>query len=200
MKHTLLVLIIIILFATLISGCKQDPNNPKQVTTNENIILTKDFYINSESTDLKTSVQGTVFLYGEDGVPDHAKIVAFVEIDPNDWGGIGISLSDQWNILSITSSYPEGKEDKTPEDYASVWYTAEETRHGWKKRIEIGRDTHRWTSTGGGKGTVVIELEINEENKDPLDAYRMSVGVGSEEKDGIRSIHPDYEIIKIAIP
>jgi hypothetical protein len=200
MKQNLSVIIIIILITTIFSGCNQDLDNPKQVTTNEKIIQSKDFHVNSDSTELETSVKGTVFLSGEEGIPEHAQIVAFVEIDPDDWGGVGIHLSDQWNISSITSSYPEDEKEKIPEDYASVWTTAGETKHGWNKMIEIGRDTHRWTPTGGGKGAVVIELDINKETISTSDVFRMTVGVGSKEKDGIRSVHPDWKLIEIPVP
>jgi hypothetical protein len=200
MKNCIFLVIIIFLLMSIISGCKQDFNNSNQVITNQKIIQFKDFHINSESTELETSVRGTVFLSGEEGVPEHAQIVAMIDIDPKDWGGIGIQLTDQWNISSITSSYPEGKKDKTPVDYTSVWTTGGETEHGWNKRIEIGRDTLLWTPTGGGKGTIVIELDINEDKKNSSEVFSMTVGVGSEEKDGIKSVHPDWKLIEIPIP
>lgn len=200
MKNNLSVIIIMILIITIISGCKQDLDNPEQVTTNEKIIQSKDFHVNSDSTELETSVRGTVFLSGEEGVREHAQIVALVEIDPDDWGGVVFYISDKWHISSITSSYPEDKKEKIPEDYVSVWTTVEETKHGWNKMIEIGRDTSRFTPTGGGKGAVVIELDINKETISTSDVFSMTVGVGSEEKDGIRSVHPDWKLIEIPIP
>jgi hypothetical protein len=110
-------------------------------------------------------------------------------------------ISDQWNISSIVSSYPENKKEQIPEDYVSLWTTtSEETEHGLNQMIEIGRDTDRWTPTGGGKGTVVIELEKNKETMSASDVFRMTVGVGSKEKEGIRSIHPDWKLVEIPIP
>jgi hypothetical protein len=200
MKHNSQVIIILILVITIITGCNQDLDNLGGVTTNEKIIQSKDFRVNSDSTELETSVRGTVFLSGEEGVPKHAQIVALVEIDPDDWGGVVFYISDKWHISSITSSYPEDKKEKIPEDYASVWTTPEATKHGWNKMIEIGRDQHRWTPTGGGKGAVVIELDINKETISTSEVFSMTVGVGSKEKDGIRSVHPDYELIEIPIP
>jgi hypothetical protein len=199
MKQNVLVIIIMILITTVNSGCNQELDSPDLVT-NEKIIQSKDFYVNSESTELETSVRGTVFLSGEEGIPEHAQIVALIEIDPDDWGGVGIHLSDKWNISSITSSYPEDKREKIPKDYVSVWTTDEETKHGWNKMIEIGRDSSRWTPTGGGKGVVVIELDINKETISTSDEFSMTVGVGSKEKDGIRSVHPDWKLIEIPIP
>ncbi len=196
MKHYFLVTNILILITTVISGCKQDVKVPP----NNNIIGIKEFHVKSDSTELETSAKGTVFLSGEEGVPELAKIVAFVEIDPDDWGGISIYLSDQWNISSIISSYPEDRKEKIPEYLPAVWTTGAETEHGWNKFIEIGRDRSRSTTTGGGKGTVMIELEINKETMDVSDVFRMGVGVGSKEKDGIRIINPDSKDIEITIP
>lgn len=65
--------------------------------------------------------------------------------------------------------------------------------------IEIGRDRRGYTPTGGGKGTVVIELDVNKETISTSEVFSIIVGVGCEEKDGIRSIHPDYELIEIPI-
>jgi hypothetical protein len=199
MKGHLSVIIIMILITIIFSGCNQELDSPDVVTANEKIIQSKDFYVNSDSTELKTSVRGTVFISGDEGVPEHAQIVALIEIDPDDWGGVGIHLSDKWNISSITSSYPKDKREKIAEDYVSVWTTAEETKHGWNKIIEIGRDTSRYTPTGGGKGTVVIDLDMNKETINPSDVFSMTVGVGSKEKNGIRSIYPDYKLIEIPI-
>ncbi|GLX70493.1 hypothetical protein MU1_48390 [Paenibacillus glycanilyticus] len=123
-----------------------------------------------------------------------------IDIDPKDWGGVGIQLTDQWNIASITSSYPEETHDITPEELATVWTTGGETEHGWNKRIEIGR-ADLWTPSGGGRGTIVIELEINNKYKKKTDSegFSMTVGVGSEEKDGIKSVHPDWKLIEIPL-
>jgi hypothetical protein len=200
MKHNLSVIIIIILIITICSGCNQDFDKLDEVTTNEKIIQSKEFHVNSDSTELETSVRGTVFLSGEEGIPEHVQIVALIEIDPDDWGGVGINISDKWHISSITSSYPEDKKEKMPENYVSVWTTSVVTKHGWNKIIEIGRDTSRFTPTGGGKGVVVIELDSNRETSTSSDVFSMAVEVGSKEKNGIRSTRPDWKLIEIPLP
>lgn len=197
MKHCLKIIITIILFTAIISGCTQDDNNFDKVITNENIIHSKKFYVNSDSTELVTSVSGTVFLSGVERVPNHAQIVAFFEIDPNDWGGVIFYIHNDWHISSITSSYPEGNKEKTPKDYVATWTTAD-TEKEWNTFIEIGSDRSS-IPTGGGKGAVVIELDANKETNAP-NVFNLMVGVGSKEKDGIRSRHPDYERIEISLP
>ncbi|MGM8216594.1 hypothetical protein ACLIA0_13625 [Bacillaceae bacterium W0354] len=155
--------------------------------------------MSSESTELETSVSGTVFISGEGETPEQVRIITQVETDPKDWGGVGIHLPDEWDVSSITSSYP--KDGEGPEDFIALWTTAaDDTKHGWDKLIEIGRDIQRYTSSGGGKGTVIIILDINEDKKDETDSFRMAVGVGSRDKDGIRTLYPDSKHIEIQIP
>jgi hypothetical protein len=185
-------IIIIIVITTIFSGCNQQLDD---VTTNEKIIISKDFYVNSESTELESSVRGTVFLSGAEGAPDHAQIIAFVDIDLKDWGGAVFYIPKNWLISSITSSYPEGENEKTPEDYVTIW-SCSETEYEWSSMIEIGTD-RSYTPTGAGKGTVIIELDINKETISTSAVFSINIGVGCEEKDGIRSIHPDYEQIEI---
>ncbi|WP_139192876.1 hypothetical protein [Anaerobacillus arseniciselenatis] len=165
------------------------------ISQNKNIVEIKDFHVKSDSTELETSARGTVFLSGEKGeVPELAQIVVFVEVDPDDWGGVVIHLSDQWNITSITSSFPNDNNNSP-----SVWTTADTPDHGWNKFIEIGRDRTRYSPTGGGKGTVIIELEINKDTLSTSDVLRMGVAVGSKEKDGVRIANPDSKDIGIPI-
>ncbi|GAA0343768.1 hypothetical protein GCM10008967_37780 [Bacillus carboniphilus] len=191
---------IIILLPVGIIGCQKETEKSEQVSINHQIIISKEFQVNSDSTDLNTSVKGTIFLSGEESAVERAQIVAMINIDPEDWGGVMFSIHKNWNISSFTSSYPEDENEENPEDYVSVWTTTEETRHGHNKMIEIGRGHQRWTPTGGGGGTVVIELVRNKESIPTSDVFSLTVGVGSEESDGIKSAHPDWKMIEIPIP
>jgi len=197
MKYKLFLIWLITLFTIIISGCNQEIEKNEEITTNDNIIQFKDFYVNSESTKMKTSVKGTIFLSGDEGNPKKAQIVASINVDPDDWGGVVFYVPSQWNISSITSSYPDVKNDKDPKDYVATWTTSD-TKYDLNKMIEIG--TNRYKQTVGGKGSVVIELDMNEEKMELSDSIKILVGVGSKEKDGIRSIHPDHELIEINIP
>lgn len=73
-----------------------------------------------------------------------------------------MNIPNHWDISNITSSYPENNKEKKPEKYVSTWTTAD-TKKEWNKMIEIGTD-HSYIPTGGGKGVVVIELDINKEH------------------------------------
>ncbi|WP_156289526.1 hypothetical protein [Oceanobacillus salinisoli] len=192
MKRSFKMKVFILILTTILIGCTQKQDSTEQVPQNKNILNFTDFSVSSDSTELETSVIGTVFLVGKDGVPEHVQIVAMVEIDPDDWGGVAFQIPKQLDISSIRSSYPEDENDERAKDYVSVWTNEEEEQN---KMIEIG--TNRYHPTGSGKGTIVIEMDINKETISKSDVFNISVGVGSEEKNGVRSIRPDYEVVEI---
>lgn len=65
-----------------------------------------------------------------------------------------------WNISSALSSFPNGSGNEASNN-AAIWNTAD-TESEWKSFVEIGRK-HSRTFTGGGEGTVFLEL-ISDEN------------------------------------
>jgi hypothetical protein len=171
---------------------------PSEYTTNENLICSESFYVSSESTDLDTWTMGTIFLSGKDGVVKHAKIIAIVEIDSEDWGGVTITVPAGWNVSSITSSYPEGQ-DKDPDDFISVWFTA---NHGYEFNEWILIDTNMSSSPlygeSGGTGTIVIELDATDDASTEL--FQTTIGVGSAKRNGYGVHNPDHETIEIPLP
>ncbi|OBZ17644.1 hypothetical protein A7975_07275 [Bacillus sp. FJAT-26390] len=69
----------------------------------------KSFRVNSESTDLNTTAKGTAFVKGNKAGVEQIQIVASIEVDPIDWGGVSFYIPDTWFISNIVSSYPENK-------------------------------------------------------------------------------------------
>ncbi len=123
MKRILIVTLAAIMLTT--TSCDYyDGPRASEYTTNKNLICSESFYVSSESTDLDTWTSGTIFLSGENDTVEYAKIVAMVQIDPEDWGGVTITVPAGWKVSSITSSYPEGIE-KDPAEFISVWFTAD---------------------------------------------------------------------------
>ncbi len=64
----------------------------------------------------------------------------------------------EWTVSSITSSYPGEGSERKPEEFISCRGSNDTeyiTRYEYNKMIEIG--TNRWTPTGGGIGTVIIQ-------------------------------------------
>ncbi len=193
-----IIITLFVLIITMFSGCYYTQDNFSNVTVNEKITQSKCFALSSDSTELETSVRGAVFLSsGKEGIPEHIQIVALIEIDPEDWGGVSFYISENWHISGITSSYPEDETKKIPEDFVNIWRTGNTTVE-WNKEVRIGTDSS-YTPTGGGKGTIIIELDANKEIISTSDTFSMLIGVGSEEKDGLRIMNPDFERIEIPI-
>jgi len=197
MKRILLAAIVII--ATTAVSCDYNRGfQPSEYTTNENIIKSQSFYVSSESTDLDTWISGTIFLSGEDGIVEHAKIVAMVQVDPEDWGGISFLVPYGWRIADITSSYPE-VENVDPVASIHMMYTggkAESYGFEYNECIIVG-DYPSFTPTGGGKGTVIIELNAPEDAS--IETFNILVGVGSNIKNGVKIGYPDYRVIEIPL-
>lgn len=187
----------ITLFTTMISGCDQSHVKPREVTINENIIHSKGFYVNSESTELNTSVRGTIFISGKEESIENVKIVSTIKIDPKDWGGVVFYVPNNLNISNIITSYPETKNGIKTKDFVTIWNNSD-NEYGMNKMVEVG--TNRYTPTGGGNGTVVINLSVKDKNQIKMEKFKILVGVGSEGEDGNRSIHPDTKLVKVTIP
>ena len=83
--------------------------------------------------------EGTIFVEGEKGQINHIKIVAHVDIDPTDWGGVAFYIPNQWSVSSITSSYPEHQSKLKPAEYVSTWKNSSDDS-SWRTMIEIGRN------------------------------------------------------------
>jgi len=174
----------------LLIGCKQDAS--EQISENENLLKTKGFKVNSESTDLKTSVNGTIFFSGKNE-PEYARVVATMEIDPKDWGGIAFHVPNNWGIKSITSSYPEETEEEKPKHNVATWTTKDKNAE-WQKRVVVGKMLSNFEE-GGGKGSIVIELEP--QNPENYDEFNMLVAVGSKEEHGTRFVRPDSKRVEV---
>ncbi|WP_304944043.1 hypothetical protein, partial [Vallitalea guaymasensis] len=84
----ILISMVIITMAILLSSCGKSKKASDKIVVNDNIIQTKDFSVNSDSTDLNTSANGTVFIKGSEGTPEGIQIVAHIEVDSDDWGGV----------------------------------------------------------------------------------------------------------------
>jgi hypothetical protein len=193
-------IVILVLFCFLIplSACKNSSiNEMNDIGVNKNIISQRGFNVSSDSTVLNTSAKGTVFIKELEGKPEEVQIVAFIEIDPNDWGGVSFYITSDWSISNITSSYPENESQMIAMDYIDTWASsAPETE--WSQRIEIGRDRN-YVQTIGGKGTIVIDLFLDEELESRPEVFNIMVAVGSNEKEGVKIVETDSTRISIPL-
>ena len=66
--------------------------------------------------------------------------------------------------------------------------------------VEIGNQMHSsLIPADGGSGSVIIKLATYPKGQKPSDTFKITVGVGSDKKNGTQIINPDYETIEIPI-
>lgn len=195
----LLIAIAIIFLSVPALSCSND-NGPSYIPPNQGVVNFKDFYVSSNSTELSTSASGTIFVE-KDKSNYKAQIVAWVEIDPLDWGGVSFTIPLGWEITNLLGSYPDiGKSlwwitpfDKAPaEDVLDSYY--------WEQQIRIGDQTHHsWNTSGGSNGSIIIELTEYQKSQKPSNVFKIMVGVGSDERNGTKILYPDFETIEVPI-
>jgi hypothetical protein len=198
-RYILLFAVLITIVTTIIIQLSSKEEKPFHDTVvNEKIVQAKSFSVNSDSTDLNTSAKGTVFIRGDEGMVEYIQIVASIEIDPNDWGGVAFYIPDKWYISNIISSYPENETQSIPADYVATVTNVESNSHEWRAWIEVGTD-HSWRPTGGGTGTVVIDIVPDQNAIQPSETFNIGVAVGSDERNGIKVSHPDSIKVPISL-
>ncbi len=191
----LTILIIGIVFLVLQMAFRQDEITD-DTRVNEALLHTERFSLTTESTALQTSAEGTIFVFGEQGIAKRIQIVSAIEIDPDDWGGVAFSIPDYWYISNITSSYPEGASQSIIADSVATWTTTNPEFYGWRAFIEVGRDRSSHVPSGGGRGTVVIDI-VPGKNVDQPEILYIGVEAGSADKGTHKVIGTDH--IKVPV-
>lgn len=188
----------IIITLIFTSSCQSFSGSTKNTLIDDNInkdiIEIKDFNICSESTELNTSVKGTVFIKSKDNKIGDVQIVAFIDVDTNDWGGISIYLSDEWGISSVKSSYAQNRSTSDYEDFIEIFSTFD-SKYTLNQMIRIGRGM-QYIPVNIGAGVVIIDLELKDLNSN-LKSFDMMIGVGSDEENGVMIENPDSIFIQI---
>ena len=179
------VIIALLLAAVSCSNANQNPN--RDVVVPQGFIALTEFSVTSESTDLETYTKGIVYVRQEEGKTKgyYAEILAWYEVDPADyWGGVQFSIPCGWEVTGVTSNLHN-------------------VNFIWVHTIPCGNNSewNQWVWVErGGSGTLVIDLDStsNEQNPRP-GVLKIGIGVGSDERDGIRIIFPDYQFIEIPL-
>ncbi|MCR8656648.1 hypothetical protein [Paenibacillus endoradicis] len=180
-RRLLLCTVILAAVIITISQLPSYKENPLQDTpVNKNIISTNSFVVNSDSTELNTSAKGTVFVSGEEDKVEQIRIVAIIEIDPEDWGGVAVNIPQKWKIANIISSYPENETQLEREQFISTWTTTDKEKQQWGSIIEVGRE-RSYKPNAGGKGTIVIDI-VPDGDSDQTGIINFVVEVGSSYK------------------
>jgi hypothetical protein len=183
----------LLVFAALKSFSSDSKNASEYIQPNEGVVSFKDFYVSSNSTNLNTFARGTIFVEKDESDNYTAQIVAWIDIDPMDWGGISFTLPFGWEVAKITCSYPDTSANIV------TWESSNDDFDKWHQIVEIAT-SHVESPSGGGSGSIVIELATSPKGQEPSKALEIMVGVGS---DGNASTYyglwPDFETVEVPI-
>ncbi|WP_041613455.1 hypothetical protein [Paenibacillus sp. JDR-2] len=175
----------------ILLSSKQD-QSIQEVTVNEKILSSQNFSLDAASSGLNTSAKGTVFVKETSKKLQTIQIVALIEIDPKDWGGVAFYVPKDWMIAKIESSYTENQTAISPDNYASTWTNSDKNAY-WHSWIEFGRD-RRYETGQGGTGIVKIELVSNKK----LNTFELTVEAGSAVHGNVKKMGTDT--IRVPIP
>lgn len=196
MKKYYIIQLALVLFLLTACGINNETGD-SAITVNQDIIQIKEFAISTELPDYNTVAKGNVYIQNVQGQMK-ATITAAVVIGEDDWGGVSFYIPKGWNISNVLSSYPDESNKGKADDNASVWNT-KDSEAQWVSFVEIGRNPERLPSpTGGGTGTVVIEVISNKDVSTP-DKFSLLVSVGSEFRDGNPVVGTEQTMIEIDI-
>ena len=173
--------IIVITAIAIVTVWQFRPSKLYDATANEGIIQIQSFNISSDSVEQKTSAEGTLFVKGKEGMAIEIQVVARIEVDSDDWGGVAFYIPHGWHTTSLKSSFPE-KLGFVPANYTATWTTAN-ADSPWRSMIEIARD-RTYKPVGGGKGAVMIDIVPDGKANSQLTSFILGVEIGSAEKDG----------------
>lgn len=194
MKKFCFICCMLLLIALLLAGCIQDmatTNTP----INQNLLQVKNFNISTDLATDNTSAVGDIYFQKS---ADHitVTILASINIGANDWAGVSFYIPKGWEISNILSSYPD--DNMASEKSEAVVWSTEDADYLWDSYIEIGHDYNQ-QPTGGGKGTVLLEL-VNNENNSDADSFTLMVTVGSDMQNDSAIIGTNTLTIEIDIP
>jgi hypothetical protein len=177
-------------------------HNKQQVyvnVINADVVTSKAFSLNAESVGLNTSITGTVFIKGEKNNPnqEYAEIVATLNLDPNDQGGVDFHVyeGDNWSLKSVDSDYPQGYSEPENEIIVSSQSNSPAIVGG-DKDIQIGGQN---VSEMGGMGSIVIDLIPAKTSQGFPQYLKINVGLGFQENAVGISLYPISETIQIPL-
>ncbi len=177
----------------LVFACNNNSINTFK-NVNAELIDYQSFFITAQDIGLDSFVRGTIFVYGDVNEQKNrqVRIIGWVEVDPEDWGGVSFNISDGWQITSISSDYPQDEYD--PERYVTVLETKAET--DYPTVITIGRSENSNKIIGTGQGNILIELALSPSIITPPDNLEIKIGVGS--KNGL-TLNPVFKSITLSL-
>jgi len=165
------------------------------VAVNDGIVLTKEFSVKSTTPNQNSMAKGTIYVWGDKGMAQRIQIVASYEIDPEDFGGLTIYIPKKWYISNILSSTPEDQKTSL-QPYASEG--DKNLGDEWRNEVVVGVNPLGKPS-GGGTGTILIDLVSDRKAILPSETFNIMVTVGSDTQNGVRSVGVGFIKIPISV-
>ncbi|WP_054027701.1 hypothetical protein [Bacillus sp. FJAT-28004] len=162
---------------------------------NDGVVVTKEFNVKSSTAHQNSSVKGTIFVWGDKGMAERMRIVASFEIDPKDFGGMTVYIPKKWYISNILSSHPKNQKTSL-QPYASEGDKS--LGDEWRNEVIVGVDP-LGTPSGGGTGTILIDLVSDRKAISPSETFNIMISIGSDTQKGVRSIGVDWIKIPITV-
>ena len=170
------------------------------VVSHKGYIGLREFSVTSESTGLETYTKGIVYVRKNEGENKgyHAEILAWYEVGVGDWGGVQFTIPCGWEVIDVTSNYYNV-------NHISVWSSpfcdnpeAAQNAQGWQY-VGVEGPGNVW-GEGPSKGRLVIELNSTSSRANPWPGVlKVRIGVGSDERDGLRVSFPDWQDIEVPL-
>lgn len=194
-KKRLLFVCFLALSIVLFVGCES--NDPE---TQAKIIQPcghGNFYVSSE--DLGTTAKGTILVYEKGQDVLGIRIVSFIDIGSDDWGGIAFFLPAGCVLDSIMCTYPETGE-QTRQDSSVTWWSSESDNGEYHLAVEIGRNRY-YKPSGGGRGTVIVDASFayGEKSNNEVISLKFSVECGASVENGYVIWGVEHENILVDI-
>ena len=190
---TLVFALIIALLSVSLSAC--NGSDYTGTVTNTDVINFQDFYLDAAGVGLATQASGTVFVRGDLEKPDDifVEVSMYVNIDPDDWGGVSLYFPEGWRVNNVLGSVVEIDEpyysnlvsamsSGQPEDGAESW-------------VSVGYPlTQAGDSPGDLSGSVVIQADYVWKGKTTPEILDLTIGVGSKDGYIVNPVLLDLEV------
>ena len=160
----------------LACGCARRASEPQAVVTP--LLGSGSFRVEAE--ELGTRAEGSVLVYEKERGVLGIRLAAQITVGPEDWGGAAFSFPAGCRLENVLCSYPEDGTGAEPP--VNVWTTAGENEK-YTIVVEIARSREQ-EPTGGGAGTVVIDVSFPCGKPDPPDRLDFAVECGGRVKNG----------------
>lgn len=162
------------------SGCKEDASIVDADKDISQVYGSGDFTVGMD--EVETSAKGSIITYEKDENVLGIKIVAFIHVDSEDWGGVAFQIPKGCKLEELLNTYPNSMDSEDKDHDVNIWTTGSDGSD-YSVAIEIGRSRSR-ENTGGGEGTVVIDLSYSYDDINDVNELPFGIECGASDEDG----------------